>query len=181
MESIIIAVAGFLIYSYIGAVKQKMKGNPSRKLGEPWIPPVVPRRARGELRRTWPIPGLPRQLEPWEQNQGPEQPSIDPGKFQELSDSAGKEGEWGDEGRETLLSQGVEGYASSEIPSTPAKVTREAARRLAGTEPRESPAIQNAQDLPEAVITESELAKGVIWAEVLGRPRSLRPFHGPRT
>ena len=28
--------------------------------------------------------------------------------------------------------------------------------------------------------TAEDLAQGVIWAEVLGRPRALRPFQGPR-
>jgi len=29
-------------------------------------------------------------------------------------------------------------------------------------------------------ITKNELVQGVIWAEVLGRPRALNPFKGPR-
>ena len=30
-------------------------------------------------------------------------------------------------------------------------------------------------------LTERELVQGVMWAEILGKPRALRPFRGPRT
>ncbi len=30
-------------------------------------------------------------------------------------------------------------------------------------------------------LTEEGLVQGVVWAEVLSRPRALRPFRGPRT
>ncbi|ODA42660.1 hypothetical protein [Desulfosporosinus sp. BG] len=33
----------------------------------------------------------------------------------------------------------------------------------------------------ELSLTERELVQGVIWAEILGKPRSLRPFRGPRS
>jgi len=30
-------------------------------------------------------------------------------------------------------------------------------------------------------LTERELVQGVMWAEILGKPRAMRPFRGPRT
>jgi len=41
----------------------------------------------------------------------------------------------------------------------------------------------NSSDLSGASLslTERELVQGVMWAEVLGKPRGLRPFRGPRS
>ena len=41
----------------------------------------------------------------------------------------------------------------------------------------------NSSDLSSASLslTERELVQGVMWAEVLGKPRGLRPFRGPRS
>jgi len=30
-------------------------------------------------------------------------------------------------------------------------------------------------------LTERELVQGIMWAEILGKPRAMRPFRGPRT
>jgi hypothetical protein len=30
-------------------------------------------------------------------------------------------------------------------------------------------------------LTERELVQGVMWAEILGKPRAMRPLRGPRT
>ncbi|HEY8910812.1 MAG TPA: hypothetical protein VIM51_11115, partial [Desulfosporosinus sp.] len=30
-------------------------------------------------------------------------------------------------------------------------------------------------------LTERELVQGVMWAEILGKPRAMRPFRGPRS
>lgn len=30
-------------------------------------------------------------------------------------------------------------------------------------------------------LTEREIVQGVLWAEILGKPRAIRPFRGPRT
>lgn len=58
---------------------------------------------------------------------------------------------------------GAEAYKSKETPSE-------------GTvqNPFESSGIQLS-------LTEKEVVQGVMWAEILGKPRAMRPFRGPRT
>ncbi|HEY8910878.1 MAG TPA: hypothetical protein VIM51_11455 [Desulfosporosinus sp.] len=43
--------------------------------------------------------------------------------------------------------------------------------------------VRNPSDLSDVhlSLTERELVQGVMWAEILGKPRAMRPFRGPRT
>lgn len=81
-----------------------------------------------------------------------------------IEGSQGIEGTWGDEG-----TQGIEGTSSYKsvrrietIPSTP---QREAVSGFFN---------------PNFHPNEQELLQGIIWAEVLGRPRAVRPFRSTR-
>lgn len=58
---------------------------------------------------------------------------------------------------------GAEAYKSTEIPS----------ERM----------VSNASALSgiQLSLTERELVQGVIWAQILGKPRAMHPFRGPRT
>jgi len=90
----------------------------------------------------------------------------DSDKQQELRQAAGKEGEWGDEGRS--LPESLEADRASGVTSG---------------------LVETGQELPQAKNQElrgnvrfdgRDLAQAVVWSEILGKPRALKPFRGPR-
>ncbi|HWJ03379.1 MAG TPA: hypothetical protein VNU93_06830 [Verrucomicrobiae bacterium] len=178
MDKVFLAIVIFAVLRSVYANMQRGQG-PERRLGEPWMPPTAPRRkpgASGQRRQT----NLPKQLSPWDsmpERTSPRGTYFDPDKEIELRDSAGQEGAWGDEGRSAAETQSSEGVAGTEGFGT------EGAQDRTPVQMAEEPLnLRQTQTAEAAVeISGSELTKGVIWAEILGRPRALRPFRGPRT
>jgi len=82
----------------------------------------------------------------------------------EVEGTQGIEGIPGTEGTTEYVGiLGAEAYKSTEIPS----------ERM----------VSNASALSgiQLSLTERELVQGVIWAQILGKPRAMHPFRGPRT
>lgn len=84
---------------------------------------------------------------------------------QGIEGTQGVEGTQGTEGTSEYVGiLGLEAYKSTE--ETPSE---EMARNSSG--------LSNVH----LSLTERELVQGVMWAEILGKPRAMRPFRGPRT
>lgn len=111
----------------------------------------------------------------------------------EIEGTAGIEGTEGIEGTaETEGTAGVEGSASSEgTTGSEGSADIEGTAGIEGTQGREGKLVSKETQeralpapgeaaagffAPDFKIDEQELRQGVIWAEVLGRPRALRPF-----
>lgn len=88
-------------------------------------------------------------------------------------EGASTEGMQGDEGR-----PGIEGTPGTEGSSRYGTGYAAASGGLAEAAPRPPEAAPAAPAVP---LDSQALRQGVIWAEVLGRPRALKPFRGPRT
>ena len=75
---------------------------------------------------------------------------------------------------ETEGTQGIEG--TSEYVGILGLEAYKGAEKTPGEE-----MVRNPSGLSGVSLTERELVKGVMWAEILGKPRAMRPFRGPRT
>lgn len=173
MSVITLLIIGFVVYSLINGV-----GDNARK----WMKPEGFPRPEG---RQTPRQGTFRELlEEWTreaQGDRPERreparkpvPTVsDDRRYRSRNDRSYRspegtstEGMQGDEGR-----PGVEGTPGTEGSPRYASVSGE----LAETAPRPKEAA------PTVQVDNQALMQGVIWAEVLGKPRALKPFHGPR-
>jgi Collagen triple helix repeat (20 copies). len=176
MDFITVVIIGLVIYSVIKKVKKKTQpGTPVSDKGQDSLTllremmkqymeiqdpkeNINPKREAG-VERVWAEAAVP----------GAEGTSGSNGAWgiegiAGIEGSQGIEGTWGDEG-----TQGIEGTSSYEsvrrietIPSTP---QREAVSGFFN---------------PDFHPNEQELLQGIIWAEVLGRPRAVRPFRSTR-
>lgn len=83
----------------------------------------------------------------------------------------GVEGTWGTEG-----TQGVEGTSeyrgTGGIEVCPPDTERETGEKI--------PRVAQKQSGFGFPTTENQLVQGIVWAEILGKPRALHPFRGPR-
>ncbi|MHB1652656.1 MAG: hypothetical protein ACYCVD_09305 [Desulfitobacteriaceae bacterium] len=188
MENFTLIIIIFAVYSIVGSVlNQRKSRRVSRGPDGSWSPQTgVPQ----------PIKKL---LEPWlSQTNGPWSGKLPSDKESELGGAEGKEGVWGDEGR-----QGNEVTSLSERRA--ADVLKVLSREASGavgtpgvkesTEKGYGNGISNAErsyddkDLSTVTVlnvptsmfnvttfSENDLVQGVVWAEVLSRPRALRPF-----
>jgi hypothetical protein len=160
MNSLVLAIIVFFVISIITTNKAKMTNNkqPGRRPWEElWQPPTAPPRRvsvgqRGPAIPPWQLPG-----------------DLDPDKDTELIQASGKEGEWGDEGRPDKSDfNSYEGqtfnpqFPNPQPSPTPIKVDQDPSPGLGW------------------ITSEPPLVQGVIWSEVLGRPRALRPHRGTR-
>ena len=92
--------------------------------------------------------------------------STTPKDFEEIKDyHVETEGNQGTEGTsEHIGILGLEAYKSTE--ETPREEMARNPSGLSGV---------------HLSLTERELVQGIMWAEILGKPRAMRPFRGPRT
>ncbi|MDI6880477.1 MAG: hypothetical protein QMC95_16725 [Desulfitobacteriaceae bacterium] len=172
MDIISLAITAFVIYSLYTAFKEKNAGRSPGRQNPPWMrpPAPTPRRERFEEK--------PSDL--WLENKPPLW--ADPYKDKEVAEAEGQEGVWGDEGRVlgTEGTQGVEGTPGSEGVSVDSGKAGTSGG-LTLTEVRHNGNRSSADELSLTIgLSEGELVQGIIWAEILGKPRALRRFHGPR-
>lgn len=188
MEVITFLTIVFAIYAF-GASINKKGQQPSRKLYEPWKPT-----ARPTLRDVFQEMSSMTGKRPISQGT-----RYDPYKYVELEAAKGQEGEWGDEGRpdeeegamgvEGMMGSegtpGIEGTASSEGLSLE-RISMEQGAVFGINQPpvlngKENPKVPIGNGNDGFPVTENVLMQGVIWAEILGKPRALRPYRGPRS
>lgn len=81
---------------------------------------------------------------------------------------------------ETEGTQGIEGTQGVEGTSEYVGLQGLEAYKSAVETPDEAMA-KNPSGFSGASVTERELVQGVIWAAILGKPRAMHPFRGPRT
>lgn len=124
---------------------------------------------------------------------------ADPYKDKEVAEAEGREGVWGDEGRPVMDAspssegtmgveglQGAEGTAGREGTYGISTGIPGSSRGGGGPKDVSIPKGANAvmsgvgeKEIP-VTLSQAQLVQGIIWAEVLGRPRALRRFRGPR-
>lgn len=103
--------------------------------------------------------------------------------YLETEGTQGVEGIQGVEGTQgTEGTQGVEGTQGTEGTSEYVGILGLEAYKSAIETPGEGMNM-NPSGLSgvQVSLTEKELVQGVMWAEILGKPRAMRPFRGPRT
>lgn len=105
-------------------------------------------------------------------------PGADPEKAIELSRASGHEGEWGDEGRSLPETWSAEGTSELGLPGT--EGSDQSGRPVQAQIRQPAWLVASRDEEPVLGLTGEDLTLGIIWAEVLGRPRALRPFRGPR-
>ncbi|MHB8073528.1 hypothetical protein [Desulfosporosinus fructosivorans] len=94
--------------------------------------------------------------------------------YVETEGTQGIEGIQGTEG-----SQGIEGTQGTEGTSEYVGILGLEAYKSADEIPGEE-ITTNSIGLSGVSVTELDLVQGVIWAEILGKPRAMHPFRGPR-
>ncbi len=158
MNLVVLAIIVFSIVSIAASANspKSRHGQPQRR---PWQPPAGPPRPVNMPQRR-PLPPV------W-----PESTELGPDKEQESSDRAmGREGEWGDEGRPSPR----EAKRSTPVPP------EQPVARMGNTAALVNSPVPVADPIPDLVNSDNPLVQGVIWAEILGRPRAMRPHRGPR-
>ncbi|GAB6171049.1 hypothetical protein JCM15765_05270 [Paradesulfitobacterium aromaticivorans] len=129
--------------------------------------------------------------------------NLDPYKDIELAQAQGYEGEWGDEGRSAGMSDefwvegstGIEGTAGTEgtmgtegISGSVGIAGTEGAPETVGSVRPQRGSSAKGRSASSGVATRvwnnelsrQDLVRGVIWSEILGRPRAMKPYRGPR-
>lgn len=102
------------------------------------------------------------------------------GYYVETEGTQGIEGSQGIEGIQgTEGSQGIEGIQGTEGTSDYVGILGLDAYKSTDETPGEEIA-RNPIGLSGVSVTERELVLAVIWAEILGKPRAMHPFRGPR-
>lgn len=187
MDIISLAITAFVIYSLYTAFKEKSSGRSPGRPGRqnpPWMPAPPPMSKRER------IEDKPRGI--WLATDEPPL-WVDPYKDKEVAEAEGQEGAWGDEGRPvvdaspssegimgTEGTQGVEGTVGTEGDSTESSRTRKSNGVSMGKAvDRDTRDIREESGLSVS-LAERDLIQGIVWAEVLGKPRALRRFRGPR-
>lgn len=181
MNIITLLIIGLVIYGLISGV-----GNNAKKWMDPeGFPRPQRRQTRGpgsfrEMLEEW-VREAQEERPNWEKPYGggqPQRPSptvFDDRKYRPRTDRTysslegeSTEGMQGDEGR-----PGIEGTAGTEG-------SRQSISR--NSEPAEAaPRQEGVTPSVQVKVDEQALLQGVVWAEILGRPRALKPFRGPRS
>ena len=169
-----------VIYQLVAAIMKKQGTQQTQgKLSESFKPPdgrFIKDVIQGSSRGTW-----REQLKQALEN-GPYQAgtlkSTKPKDFEETTDYyVETEGIQGIEG-----TPGIEGTQGIEGTSEYVGILGLEAYKSSEETPREEMA-RNPLDLSgiHLSLTERELVQGVMWSEILGKPRALRPFRGPQS
>ncbi len=183
MDIISLAITAFVIYSLYTAFKEKNAGRSPGRQNPPWMRPPAPTPQRERFEEK------PSDL--WLESKPPLW--ADPYKDKEVAEAEGQEGVWGDEGRPVMdASPGSEGMMGTEgsegVEGTPGSEGVSVDSGKAGTsggdafaEAKHNGQRSSADELSLSIgLSEGELVQGIIWAEILGKPRALRRFHGPK-
>ncbi len=171
MSSLVVLLVFFLLAGMVGSAG-KQSSQPRRRPGAPWNPPGTP------PRRVWPREALD---EPWSQSM-PGAPVSAEGEEEPGESEAAAE-------KETVKPPVLSPQANAKPGADRAMNTRRqvdgprmkaTSEKAALEQGRENIAVPE-PDKAAFEWTAEDLVQGVIWAEVLSRPRALRPFRGPRT
>lgn len=200
MEVLSFIIIAFTIYSIIASVNTKGGNLPRGRTRFPGeikfpqknqFPPEIrfPQSGTTEYRETQ------RSEETDARNSSASGQNLDPYKDMELAQAQGYEGEWGDEGRPTNMrpamsdegSIGVEGSVGTEgIAGTEGSAGTEGIfvpqKKLSTKEKANLRTVSSAAatGVWDNELSMKDLVRGVIWSEVLGRPRAMKPHRGPR-
>lgn len=163
MSVVTLAIIIFAIISAAASSGNKTQRGPQpgkRPWDQPWQPPAAPPRRVSTGQRGQGYPAWPKLEE------------LDPNKEQELTQSAGKEGEWGDEGRS--------GMTLFKPDPTPRPSEAPPVATMGDTSTITNDPVPVEDPVPDVLNSGNPLVNGIIWSEILGRPRALRPYRGPR-
>ena len=187
MDFITLLIIGFVIYSLVGSVGKSVQKGPGKEAaaGKPahnsetkqprsfWemLEEWADESTAGSGRVNRPKSPFPPKTDHWEKQEGELRPERGRSQSRQIQSSMREESTEGIQGVEgragvegTLGTEGIGSFSS--LPMKDQK--KEAKNQQAGNA---SPIFQP---------TDSELVQGIIWAEVLGKPRALKPFRGPR-